>query len=171
MIKLCPSYRLIIHYRYLYSIITVWNWYLSHTHRIKDHAFFKSIKYRYRYFICDQWSSKSYQNLLKNTQKYTGTAFNRYIKKHRMECDPWTTNTDPGLWIRIHFIRIRIQQFFWMRIRIQIRIQEGKWMRIHADPDPQPCTDSYGSGHNTAFKPKTLLLFATKQAISRHFCV
>ena len=30
-----------------------------------------------------------------------------------------------GLWIRIHFmrIRIRIQQFFWMRIRIQVQVQ------------------------------------------------
>ena len=29
----------------------------------------------------------------------------------------------PGLWIRIHFMRIRIQQFFWMRIRIRIQVQ------------------------------------------------
>ena len=31
-----------------------------------------------------------------------------------------------GLWIRIHFLRIRFRQFFWMRIRIQ----EVKWLRI-----------------------------------------
>ena len=33
-----------------------------------------------------------------------------------------------GLWVRNHFLRIRIQQFFWMRIRIQLS--------INADPDP-----------------------------------
>ena len=30
----------------------------------------------------------------------------------------------PGLWIRIHFLRIRIQQFFRMRIRIQVQIDK-----------------------------------------------
>ena len=29
-----------------------------------------------------------------------------------------------GLWIRIHFMRIRIQQFFWMRIRIQVQLNQ-----------------------------------------------
>ena len=29
---------------------------------------------------------------------------------------------------------------------MRIRIQEGKWMRIHADPDPQPCTDANRPG-------------------------
>ena len=33
------------------------------------------------------------------------------------------TAWNSGLWIRIHFMRIRIQLFFWMRIRIQIQIQ------------------------------------------------
>ena len=36
-----------------------------------------------------------------------------------------------GLWISIHFFRIRIQQFFWMRMRIQ----EVKWMRIRIQLD------------------------------------
>ena len=39
----------------------------------------------------------------------------------------WSLHEDhemvSGLWIRIHFMRIRIQQIFWMRIRIRIRIQ------------------------------------------------
>ena len=30
----------------------------------------------------------------------------------------------PGLWICIHFMRIRIQQFFWMRIRIQVQLNQ-----------------------------------------------
>ena len=41
-------------------------------------------------------------------------------------------NLKAGLWIRIHFLRIRTPQFFWKRIRIQ----EVKWMRIHVGPDP-----------------------------------
>jgi hypothetical protein len=46
------------------------------------------------------------------------------------------------LWIRIGFMRIRIQLFFIsMRIRIRIRFQEAKPMRIQADPDPDPDPD------------------------------
>ena len=42
----------------------------------------------------------------------------------------WKTSIETKLWIRIHFLQIRIQQFFWMWIR------EVEWMPIHADPDP-----------------------------------
>ena len=37
-----------------------------------------------------------------------------------------------GLWIRNHFLRIRIQQFFSMRIRIQLHFKCGSGL----DPDP-----------------------------------
>ena len=34
-----------------------------------------------------------------------------------------------GLWIRIHFMRIWIQQFFWIRIRIRVQVQLNQILR------------------------------------------
>ena len=49
-----------------------------------------------------------------------------HIQSHTIQS--WRTKAE--LWIRIHFLRIRIQPFFWMRIRDQLKTKFVKNKRM-----------------------------------------
>ena len=48
------------------------------------------------------------------------TATNAVVQKSLANCSFKSDNNCSGLWVRIHFMRIRIQQFFWLRIQVQL---------------------------------------------------